>query len=279
MNGTQKRSALALPRLLVLHLNQGRLRPAPPTATPTASRQHPSGSPRNLGLRRHPRPARLRPGPLRFRPSADGAVLGTNGPVMPGDGGRRGPGEVALRPVAPAPRGRRQAEARGLAAPWVPIDEIRVIVNGRQVKKLDGAALSGRRIPSAPRAAPLRGSCPRGAPAGRRRRLAGDRRRRAAPRRRSRRWAEDRSVSAGEPDGIPDHDGQQRRRPGRRRGRGPRGAASGPQNPAPPPEADPRYHFAKVVPGGTPWPHQPLRLDRDGDGRFRPVRMPAGQGR
>jgi len=66
----------------------------------------------------------------------DGRMVGTNGPVLlvtleGADGNARQP---ALDPFQPAPDASLQLEVR--AAPWIPIDELRVIVNGDLVRTL-----------------------------------------------------------------------------------------------------------------------------------------------
>ncbi|MBM7115281.1 CehA/McbA family metallohydrolase [Archangium primigenium] len=69
-----------------------------------------------------------------------GDAFGTNGPVIEATldtaTGRQRHG---LRPVVPAPDA--QLHLKVSAAPWVPVDEVRIIVNGRLVKTLEGAAL------------------------------------------------------------------------------------------------------------------------------------------
>jgi len=71
-----------------------------------------------------------------------GAMIGTNGPVIEvrtvdGDGGVRTPGLDSFRPANDA-----TLAVKVSAAPWVPVEEVRIIVNGEVVRTLDGAALS-----------------------------------------------------------------------------------------------------------------------------------------
>lgn len=71
----------------------------------------------------------------------NGEMVGTNGPVIVAtlenaDGDSRAPSLTPLRPAADA---ELSIEVRG--APWIPIEQVRVIVNGEQVWRADGNAL------------------------------------------------------------------------------------------------------------------------------------------
>lgn len=68
----------------------------------------------------------------------DGRIVGTNGPVIvatvaDADGTLRGPSRT---PFAPDPAGTLRITVS--AAPWVPVDEVRVVVNGEVVRTVDG---------------------------------------------------------------------------------------------------------------------------------------------
>lgn len=68
-------------------------------------------------------------------------VLGTNGPVIEArctdrEGNRRIPG---VAPFAPATDGAIEVEVR--AAPWVPVTEVRFVVNGRVAKTISGSEI------------------------------------------------------------------------------------------------------------------------------------------
>lgn len=71
-----------------------------------------------------------------------GAMIGTNGPVIDvrtvdGDGATRTPGVEAFEPAGDA-----EVEISVRAAPWVPVEEVRIIVNGEVVRTIDGDALA-----------------------------------------------------------------------------------------------------------------------------------------
>lgn len=68
----------------------------------------------------------------------DGAMIGTNGPVLEvstldKDGGVRRPGLASFAPAADA-----KLKIKVSAAPWVPVDEVRVVVNGEVVRTITG---------------------------------------------------------------------------------------------------------------------------------------------
>lgn len=66
-----------------------------------------------------------------------GRMIGTNGPVIVASIDGVGP---SLSPIAPAADASLAIEVR--AAPWIPVEEIRVIVNGKLVKTVGGAAIA-----------------------------------------------------------------------------------------------------------------------------------------
>jgi hypothetical protein len=67
----------------------------------------------------------------------DGHMIGTNGPVIVATVDQRGP---SLAPFLPTPGAALAIEVR--AAPWIPVEEIRVIVNGRIARTIAGKALT-----------------------------------------------------------------------------------------------------------------------------------------
>ena len=192
-----------------------------------------------------------------------GRLVGTNGPVLEttldSGGTTHRPGvDTWVRPAADA-----TLHVKVSAAPWVPVREVRVVVNGRVAWR--GAppvhptdAFGGADLLRLERSFPLSdllsavGAGERDA------------------------WV---VVEAGEPlplaadlngDGIPDtgdNDGN-----GLVDGRDVEpGEDYGPLDPPPAPAdfADPAFHFAAVSRGGLPQAFtNPLLLDRDGDGRF-----------
>jgi hypothetical protein len=194
-----------------------------------------------------------------------GRAIGTNGPIIEAelvDGA--GAHELGTRPIAPGAGA--ALSIRVAAAPWVIVDEIRVVVNGAVARVIDGAAIA--RPPDPFGAAgilrytgmiPL-AELPLGAgdawivvEAGARLPLAAD-------------------LGGGphnQPDGVPDTtdnngDGVVDARDIAE------GEDVGPlANPTSPPPDDPRVHFFRVVPGGYPLAFtNPFLLDRNGDGRF-----------
>ncbi len=63
----------------------------------------------------------------------EGHMIGTNGPVIEATLDRRAPGLEAFAPSAGA-----SLSIRVSAAPWVPVDEVRIIVNGELAMRLPG---------------------------------------------------------------------------------------------------------------------------------------------
>src|SRR6185503_10621248 len=74
----------------------------------------------------------------------DGHVFGTNGPVIEaemrwtGQTGKAQP--YGVKPFKPGPDARVRVRVSG--APWVPVDEVRFIVNGKVVKTVKGAEIT-----------------------------------------------------------------------------------------------------------------------------------------
>ncbi len=197
----------------------------------------------------------------------DGRVLGTNGPVIEAtledaQGARRGFG---LSPFSPHRSGVLRVKVS--AAPWVPVDEVRVVVNGAVVRAVTdgiakppdpyGAAGLVRYeadLPLAELLQGIRGDAWLSVEAGRALPLAGDLAGRLD----------------GLPDGIPDTSDNN--------GDGvvdaadvEAGAKSGPLHhpPAPTDPNDPLYGFSQITGGALPFAFtNPFVLDLDGNGRF-----------
>jgi hypothetical protein len=71
----------------------------------------------------------------------EGRVLGTNGPVIEATvDGTSGPTAYGLAPFQPAANA--QVHVRVSAAPWVPVQEVRFIVNGATVKRVPSSELA-----------------------------------------------------------------------------------------------------------------------------------------
>jgi hypothetical protein len=76
-----------------------------------------------------------------------GRLVGSNGPVVlaavtDAAGGLRGP---SVEPFRPSPEARLSLEVR--AAPWIPVDEVRLVVNGQVRRRWTGGALAHPRDP------------------------------------------------------------------------------------------------------------------------------------
>ncbi|HYO69506.1 MAG TPA: CehA/McbA family metallohydrolase [Archangium sp.] len=202
-----------------------------------------------------------------------GESFGTNGPVIEAtvesNGVHRRFGFTPFTPAADA-----KLHLRISAAPWVPVEEVRIVVNGNVVKTLDGALLwhptdpLGTQKPEEfERVLRYDGSLPLSelltgvsgdawvvVEAGARLPLAAD----------------FGGPGGDKPDGIPDT--------GDNNGDGKvdradiaAGSNYGPlRTPAPPTsEANPQFHFSQVVTGGYPMSFtNPFILDRNGNGRF-----------
>jgi hypothetical protein len=66
----------------------------------------------------------------------DGRVVGSNGPLIT----RFSVAGTGMGRLAAAPGGRARVSFEIMAAPWVPVDEVRVVVNGEVVKQYTGLA-------------------------------------------------------------------------------------------------------------------------------------------
>jgi hypothetical protein len=203
-----------------------------------------------------------------------GEVMGTNGPVIEAelsdqDGTWRRFGFTPVRPGASS-----ALKLKVSAAPWVPVEEVRVVVNGQVVKTLSGASLSRPADPFGfEGTARYEGTLPLselGLPAGRdawlvveagaRLPVVGDV---------GGGFTSD-SLPHGARDGIPDTADNN--------GDGvvtdtdvAEGSKVGPMRPPAPPasEEHPQFHFSQVVTGGYPFAFtNPFVLDVDGNGRF-----------
>lgn len=263
MNGTQNDIFLQYRAFWFYSLNQGQLRTGTANSDSHGLTDNTVGSPRSVVF------AGTQAGKMfeqdRFNQAIrDGAVLGTNGPIITATvDTTEGALPYGLKPVRPAPGGALHLEVS--AAPWVPVQEIRVFVNGRLAKTITalsqpsdpfGAAGTLRYMGQVPLAELLP---PSGADA----------------------WVvieagaalpvfADLGGGAGDaPDGIPDTSDND--------GNGvvderdvEAGKKTGPlRNPPAPKEGDAAYHFAQVVTGGYPLSFtNPFVLDVNGNGKF-----------
>lgn len=275
MNGGRNDQLLAYRQLWFWGLNQGQLKTGTANSDSHSLTDDTVGSPRNLVY------AATSAGPgfdlNRFNQALrDGRSFGTNGPLIQAQIDQLGGGvaDFGMQLVKPAPGGLLHVEVS--AAPWVPVDEVRIIVNGVLRKTISGAMLSHPSDPfgtaglmryqgdvALAELLPASGDAWIVIEAG---------------------WplplADDLGGGPdGGPDGIPDtadnnEDGrvdQADLAPGQTYG--PLG------NPRPPKdESDPRFHFAQVVIDSYPMSFtNPFLLDRDGDGRFTPPKTAVPQ--
>jgi hypothetical protein len=272
MNGTQNDLLLPYRAFWFYTLNQGHLRAGTANSDTHSLVDNTVGLPRNLVY------AGTQAGPT-FDMSAfndavrAGRVLGTNGPlveaaVVDPDGTRHAYGLTPFRPAAGA-----RLEVQVSAAPWVPVDEVRIVVNGREERVIT----EGIERPSDPfgdtglvrftgtlplaELLPASGDAWLVVEAGRRLLLAGDLG----------------GGPGGVPDGVPDTTDNN--------GDGKvdaadvaAGATTGPLKnpPLSTDAASPDFHFGVVVSGGYPMAFtNPFILDRDGNG-FRAPRVGGG---
>jgi hypothetical protein len=270
MNGSQNRFHLPYRALWFWMLDQGRPRAGTANSDSHGLTDSVLGTPRNLVW------AATTPGA--FDPDAfnaairQGRLLGTNGPVIEAsiDSG----GQLHLPGVAASfsPAAGASLRVKVSAAPWVPVREVRIVVNGR-------VAWSG--------APPVTPGDPFGATDLTRldRTFALAELLEVAQAGGRDAWV---VIEAGEPlqlaadldgDGIPDT--------GDNDGNGMVDRLDvaadedvGPLEPPPAPGdfADPRFHFAAVSQGGLPQAFtNPFLLDRDGDGRFSGPGLPGAR--
>jgi hypothetical protein len=195
-----------------------------------------------------------------------GDSFGTNGPVIEATvDTASGPRRFGLAPLAPSADAKLHLKVS--AAPWVPVDEVRIIVNGTVVKTLGGTALSHPVDPFGTGGLvryqgdiPLSELLTRSGDvwlvveAGTRLPLAAD----------------FGGPGGDAPDGIPDTGDNNGDDVVDRNDIAPDSRYGPLRTPAPPTsEADPLFHFAQVVTGGYPMAFtNPFLLDRNGNGRF-----------
>ncbi|PTL78233.1 CehA/McbA family metallohydrolase [Vitiosangium sp. GDMCC 1.1324] len=268
MNGTQNDLLLAYRAFWFYTLGQGQF------ATGTANSDSHSLTDNTVGVPRNIVYADTKAGPefntARFNAALKaGSSFGTNGPVIEAtiDTASGGPQRYGLSPLVP--KADAKLHLKVSAAPWVPVDEVRIIVNGRVVKTLEGSALSHPADPFSTDGSGLM-------------RYEGDLALADLLDRTGDAWlvveagtrlppAADFGGPAGNgPDGIPDT--------GDNNGDGvvdrndiEKDSDYGPmRTPAPPTsEADPLFHFSQVVTGGYPMAFtNPFLLDRNGNGHF-----------
>jgi hypothetical protein len=264
MNGTQNDKLMPYRAFWFYVLNQGQ------PVTGTANSDSHSLTDNTVGVPRNIVYADTLPGPsfdtARFnRALKAGSSFGTNGPVIEATvDTATGRTRYGLAPIAPSAGA--QLHLKVSAAPWVPVEELRIIVNGKVVKAVVGEALAH---PAAPfgvdglvryegslalsELLPASGDAWLIVEAGSQLPLVGDL-----------------GGPNGAPDGVPDTSDNN--------GDGRidvndvgAGTKYGPlRNPTPPAsEADPLFHFAQVVSDGYPMAFtNPFFLDRDGNGRF-----------
>ncbi len=266
MNGSQNDALLQYRAFWFYLLNQGMLRTGTANSDSHSLTDNTVGAPRNLVF------TNTRAGTgfdiTAFnRALKSGAVVGTNGPVIEAsisDGSSDR--SFGLQPFKPAPGA--QLRVTITAAPWVVVDEIRIVVNGRVARTLDGAALSQPADPfgttglirfsgTLPLAdlLPASGDAWLIIEAGAKLPLAADL---GGGFHNARDGVPDTSDNNG--DGIIDTRDIAA------------GEDYGPIAPAhEPPRTDPRYHFFQVVPGGYPAAFtNPFILDLNANGRFDP---------
>lgn len=266
MNGTQNDALLAYRAFWFYVLGQGQL------VTGTANSDSHSLTDNTVGVPRNIIYTSARPGVTPFDTDAFNKALkagdsfGTNGPVIEATvDSASGPRRFGLTPFTPPADAKLHLKVS--AAPWVPVDEVRIIVNGNVVKTISGAELTHPADPfgttgllryqgNLALSDLLQGSGDAWLVV-----EAGTRLPAAA----------DFGGPGGEgPDGIPDT--------GDNNGDGvvdrndiEKGSDYGPlHTPAPPTrESDPLFHFSQVVTGGYPMSFtNPFILDRNGNGHF-----------
>ncbi len=273
MNGTRNDSLLAYRAFWFYLLSQGQLKAGTANSDSHALAGETVGVPRNVVY------ANTQAGPtfkvdVFDRALRNGELFGTNGPVIEATvDGPGGPRAFSLTPFAPVADAKLHLKIS--AAPWVPVQEIRIIVNGAVAKVLTGAALSTPADPFGKDGlvryqgdVPLSELLPAGGDAwlvveaGRPLPLAGDLA----------------GITSLEPDGIPDTSDNN--------GDGvvdrsdvDEGEDSGPLRipPVPANDLDPQFHFSQVVTDGYPFAFtNPFILDRDGNGTFDAPRVKGG---
>jgi hypothetical protein len=139
MNGADVLLNLAYRAQWHAFLSQGVLRAGTANSDSHSLRTESLGYPRNVVLRPVARTPLDRAG---FDAAVKrGELVGTNGPFVDaaivGASGRRGPSIAPFRPDAGA-----SLEISVRAAPWIPVEEIRVVVNGKVARRITGDALA-----------------------------------------------------------------------------------------------------------------------------------------
>jgi|GEM_PF-565905 len=271
MNGTQNDMLLPYRAFWFYTLNQGQFAAGTANSDSHGLTDNTVGVPRNIVY------TSAVPGPsfdtAHFNKALKaGESFGTNGPVIEATvdaaaGGRR---RFGFSPFAPSDGAKLHLKVS--AAPWVPVDEVRIVVNGTVVKTLSGTELFHPADPLSTENVELKlvrydkslalsellagvnGDAWLLVEAGARLPLAAD----------------FGGPGGDKPDGIPDTsdnngDGKVDRADIAE------GSKYGPlRTPAPPTsEAHPQFHFSQVVTGGYPMSFtNPFLLDRNGNGRF-----------
>lgn len=135
MNGTSTRQFLRYRTAWHAFLSQGILRAGTANSDSHTLAIEVLGYPRNLVFGGHSLASFERE---RFNADVRaGRMIGTNGPVIVASIDGRGP---ALEPFAPSASAELALEVR--AAPWIPVEEIRVLVNGKLARTIGGAAIA-----------------------------------------------------------------------------------------------------------------------------------------
>ncbi len=263
MNGSRNEGLLENRAFWFYMLNQGRPRTGTANSDTHSLGDNTAGSPRNLvhaATQKNSFSIDVFNQALR-----DGRVLGTNGPLIEAEI-RDGAASYAygLQPIAPTATATLHLEVQ--AAPWVLVDEIRIVVNGAIVRTLRGDELTNPTDPFGTTGLsrfvgdlPLSELLPKSGDAwivieaGA-----------ALPL-----WADLGSDEGRTPDGVPDtgdnnHDGRVDEADIKA------GETIGPLDvPGAPPDGDPRRHFFRVMHGGYPFAFtNPFLLDRNANGRF-----------
>lgn len=140
MNGSQNDALLPYRAFWWYTLNQGQLKTGTANSDSHSLTDNIVGMPRNLVY------AATQAGPTfdvnRFNEAViAGKVMGTNGPVIEATVDNEGEEKsVGMTPFAP--KAGAKLKLKVSAAPWVPVQELRFVVNGEVVKTLGASALS-----------------------------------------------------------------------------------------------------------------------------------------
>lgn len=140
MNGSQNEALLPYRAFWFFTLSQGQLKTGTANSDSHGLTDNTVGMPRNLVY------TDTQAGPSfnvdRFnRAVIAGTVLGTNGPIIEAtlediSGAQQSYGFAALQPKPGA-----ELKLKVTAAPWVPVEEVRLVVNGKVVKTISGALI------------------------------------------------------------------------------------------------------------------------------------------